>query len=165
MCFIKKTWFDLMSQQADLSWRRNSSCSRGVSCQLKVNVHPSVGRDPSWLTKPLAKVTEFAWVCRCMCVLVLLRGKWIITAVQVFHSGRPAVGGGNLHACGESNNHRNILLLKITLGTDKKSYCFNLANVWWTSMCGRLSRPTPQVYMDCQLNINTRKHKNLKILL
>lgn len=111
----------IISQRADLSWWRCSSCSREVSCQLKLNVHPSVGREPCLIDKTFGQGQQ---VCVGVCVCgggggggAAAGGPMSNHPSPDFHSGQPEVGGGNLHASVESNHYRHILLLNITLGT------------------------------------------------
>lgn len=93
---------------------------------------------PAWLTQPLAKVSQC--VCGCMCVWWGCCG-WCWGPI---HSGRPVVGGGDLHAIVESNHqiHSAIEYLLWEQSTRKKLHCFNRASVWWTAMCGRQQSPT-----------------------
>lgn len=65
-----------MRQRADLSWRRRGSCSREVSCQLKVDVHPSVGRHPCLIDKTFGQgQREWVNVRVVELLLVVLRGQ------------------------------------------------------------------------------------------
>lgn len=81
---------------------------------------------PAWLTQPLAKVSQC--VCGCTCVWWGCCG-WCWGPI---HSGRPVVGGGDLHAIVESNHqtHSAIEYLLWEQSTRKKLHCFNRASVW-----------------------------------
>lgn len=114
----------IMSQRADLSWRRSSSCSKKVSCRLKVNVHPCVGTYLHLIDRTFGQgqwecvgVWVLLYVCVCGDAAVSgAVGPMSNNPSLVFHSG-PASGGWWLisYAAVESNRYRHILLLTITL--------------------------------------------------
>lgn len=72
-----------MSQRADLSWRRCSSCSGEVSCQLKVNAHPCVGRDPCLIDKTFGQGQR-------VCVGVCVQGGVAVGGAEVPMSNCPS---------------------------------------------------------------------------
>lgn len=74
---------------------------------------------PDWQNLWPRSVSVLGRVSVCVCGVAVggAEGPMNNHPCPLFHSGRPAVGGGNLHASVDSNRYRHILLLKITLGT------------------------------------------------
>lgn len=111
---------------------------------------------PDW--QHLWPRSESVWVCFTVSAGAAVggaEGPVSNNPMQVFHSGQPAVGGGNLHAGIEPNHYRHILLLKIMLGTVNmwKNHTASIQQTFDDEQCAR-----PLLFT--KFSINSNKHKN-----